>query len=65
MSLDLGRRGILVLPLHPGWVRTDMGGARAEIDVATSVSGMRQVISALNKETSGKFLMYNGEESAW
>jgi NAD(P)-dependent dehydrogenase (short-subunit alcohol dehydrogenase family) len=65
LSIDLGRRGIIAVPLHPGWVRTDMGGARADIDVKTSVSGMRRVIAGLSAAQSGKFMNYKGEEQPW
>lgn len=66
LSLDLGRRhGILAATLHPGWVRTDMGGGRAEIDPRTSVAGMRQVIASLTKERAGRFWAYDGSELPW
>jgi NAD(P)-dependent dehydrogenase (short-subunit alcohol dehydrogenase family) len=66
MALDLGRRhGIVVAVLHPGWVRTDMGGPRAEIDAATSVTGLRRVIASLTKERSGRFWAYDGSELPW
>jgi hypothetical protein len=51
--------------LHPGWVKTDMGGAGAEIDVATSVSGMRRVIAAITPADSGAFRNYAGETIPW
>ncbi len=65
MSLDLARRRIIAVPIHPGWVRTDMGGARAEVDVATSVTGMRAVIAGLTPAQSGRFLTYQGAELPW
>ena len=65
MSLDLARRRIIAVPIHPGWVRTDMGGARAEVDVATSVSGMRAVIAGLTAAQTGRFLSYQGTELPW
>ncbi len=66
LSLDLSRRhGIIAATLHPGWVRTDMGGSRADIDPATSVAGMRRVIASLTKEGAGRFWAYDGSELPW
>jgi NAD(P)-dependent dehydrogenase (short-subunit alcohol dehydrogenase family) len=66
MALDLGRRhGISAAALHPGWVRTDMGGARADIDATTSVTGMRKVIEGLGRAESGRFWAYDGSELPW
>lgn len=65
LALDGRRRGIIAALLHPGWVRTDMGGARAEIEPATSVEGMRRVIAGLTREQSGRFLAYDGSELPW
>ncbi len=66
LSLDLARRhGIIAAVLHPGWVRTDMGGPRAEIDAETSVAGMRRVIAGLTKERAGRFWAYDGSELPW
>jgi NAD(P)-dependent dehydrogenase (short-subunit alcohol dehydrogenase family) len=64
-SIDLKRHGITAIAMHPGWVRTDMGGSRATLDVATSVTGMRQVIAGLKREHSGRFLGYDGSEIPW
>jgi NAD(P)-dependent dehydrogenase (short-subunit alcohol dehydrogenase family) len=66
MAIDLGRKhGIIVGLLHPGWVRTDMGGARAELLPADSIAGMRKVIAGLTKEQSGRFWSYTGDEIPW
>jgi NAD(P)-dependent dehydrogenase (short-subunit alcohol dehydrogenase family) len=64
-SLELGPHGIVCVAFHPGWVRTEMGGAGADIDVATSVAGMRRVIAAANSSQNGKFLNFNGEQLSW
>jgi NAD(P)-dependent dehydrogenase (short-subunit alcohol dehydrogenase family) len=62
---DFGAIGALAATLHPGWVRTDMGGPGAEIDARTSVAGMRQVIASLTKERAGRFWAYDGSELPW
>lgn len=64
-SIDLGPRGVVCIAFHPGWVRTDMGGTGADIDVATSVDGMRRVLAAANESHNGKFLNYTGEQLSW
>lgn len=65
MAEDLRPRGIIVIPLHPGWVRTDMGGPKAPLDVATSVSGMKRVIDGLTIEKSGQYWVYDGSIMPW
>ena len=53
------------LALHPGWVRTDMGGAGADIDVDASVSGMRATLAAATPAQTGGFFNYDGTPLAW
>jgi NAD(P)-dependent dehydrogenase (short-subunit alcohol dehydrogenase family) len=65
MSFDLADRGIIAIAQHPGWVRTDMGGSGADIDIQTSVNGMKTVIDGLTPEDSGKFFSYDGSEMPW
>jgi NAD(P)-dependent dehydrogenase (short-subunit alcohol dehydrogenase family) len=65
MALDLGRRGIIALPMHPGWVRTDIGGPRGDLDAATSVAGLRNVIAGLTPANAGHFLQWDGRELPW
>lgn len=64
MAVDLAGRHPVIL-LHPGWVRTDMGGAAALIDAASSVNGMRSVIAGLQPWDSGRFFKYDGSELPW
>lgn len=63
-SLVLGAKAVC-LALHPGWVKTDMGGAGADIDVATSVGGMRRVVAGLKAKDSGGFFNHDGEAIPW
>ncbi len=55
----------LCAAFHPGWVRTDMGGAGADIDAAESIAGMRRTLAALTAADSGSFLNYDGTPLAW
>ncbi len=65
LSQDYQADGIYSLLLHPGWVRTRMGGENAKIDTTTSVSGMRRLIARLDREMSGGFYNYDGEKLPW
>jgi len=65
MSVALAARGIIVVSLSPGWVRTDMGGKSAPLAPETSVEGLRKVIAGLTPEKSGRFLSYDGSAIAW
>lgn len=65
LAFDLGAEGIGVLVLHPGWVKTDMGGPDATIDDETSVSGMRRIIRESSPADSGTFRNYDGEVIPW
>ncbi|MDP2126063.1 MAG: SDR family oxidoreductase [Pseudohongiella sp.] len=65
MAVDLAKEDFIVLPLHPGWVKTDMGGPNAMIDVTTSVTGLLQRIQKTTSADSGKFLNYDGKVIAW
>ncbi|CAM2887597.1 SDR family oxidoreductase [Vibrio rarus] len=62
---DLNPQGFTVLALHPGWVKTRMGGANALIDVNESVNGLVNIIEHASKEQSGGFFNYDGQEIAW
>ncbi|MCP5246138.1 MAG: SDR family oxidoreductase [Burkholderiales bacterium] len=65
LAIDLESKGIIVALLHPGWVRTDMGGANGLISTEKSVSGMRHVIKELIHTDTGKFFAYDGQIIPW
>jgi NAD(P)-dependent dehydrogenase (short-subunit alcohol dehydrogenase family) len=64
-SIDLRDQGVTAIAMHPGWVKTDMGGEDAMITTEESVTGMMRVIQALTPADSGKLLTYAGEELPW
>ena len=65
LAHDLRSRGITVLSVHPGWVRTDMGGSSADISTQTSAAGLRQLISNATIEDSGRFFSWDGSALPW
>jgi len=65
ISTELAPQGFTCVVMHPGWVRTDMGGANATLAKAESISSMLKVIEHLTIESTGKFFNYDGEELPW
>lgn len=65
LAAALAARGIIVVSLSPGWVRTDMGGEQAPLSPEKSVQGLRKVIAGLKKGDSGKFLSHDGSAIPW
>jgi len=65
LALEAKPRGVAVVALSPGWVKTDMGGAGAEITPQESVGDMRALIERLTINDSGRFLRRDGSELPW
>jgi NAD(P)-dependent dehydrogenase (short-subunit alcohol dehydrogenase family) len=65
LAPEWGRQGVIAIVMHPGWVRTDMGGASASLSVTESVTGIRQVIVRLTAADHGRFWTWNGREHSW
>jgi NAD(P)-dependent dehydrogenase (short-subunit alcohol dehydrogenase family) len=65
LATDLAAEGITVAAFHPGWVRTDMGGSNADIDVVESATGIKTVIDRLTLAQTGQFWNYDGTKIAW
>lgn len=64
-ALEFGPQGLIVLALHPGWVKTDMGGADADIDVTTSVRGLIKLINRAKPRDTGLYFDYTGKKLKW
>jgi NAD(P)-dependent dehydrogenase (short-subunit alcohol dehydrogenase family) len=64
VSLALAGRAVCVA-LHPGWVRTDLGGAGATLDVAQSVADLRRTIAVLRPADNGGFFNHDGTPIPW
>ncbi|RTZ71455.1 MAG: short-chain dehydrogenase [Gammaproteobacteria bacterium] len=65
LAHELAARGIGLLLLHPGWVRTRMGGESAPLSVQESVHGMREIVQRFDLDQSGHFYRYDGVELPW
>ncbi len=65
LSFDLHEDGIIVCPIHPGWVKTDMGGSGAQLTAQESAAGIITLVSKLKMKESGKFFTWEGEEHKW
>ncbi|MFM2044938.1 MAG: hypothetical protein RLY86_3514 [Pseudomonadota bacterium] len=65
LAVDLREHNICCIVLHPGWVKTDMGGPQAPVEIPDSAAGLRQVIAGATLEQTGRFFAYDGRELPW
>ena len=65
LALEARGRGVTAVALSPGWVKTRMGGAGAEITAQESVAAMRTLIERITIEETGQFLRRDGSELPW
>jgi NAD(P)-dependent dehydrogenase (short-subunit alcohol dehydrogenase family) len=65
MSVELGNEGFICVVLHPGWVRTGIGGNSAPLSTEESVTGLIRVIEDLDANSNGRFIDYTGKELPW
>ncbi|WP_411833599.1 SDR family oxidoreductase [Pseudoxanthomonas mexicana] len=65
LARALAERGIVVVALHPGWVRTDMGGEKAPLSARESAHSLLAVIAGLQPQDSGCFLDRQGQPLPW
>lgn len=62
---DLAAKGISVVALHPGWVRTDMGGPNGELSAEESAAALKQHLDKVTLADSGRFIDIDGSTIAW
>ena len=65
LSVDLKEFGILTMAMHPGWVKTDMGGSNALIDTETCCKNIIKTLNGLTDKDNGSFLRYNNTSVTW
>jgi NAD(P)-dependent dehydrogenase (short-subunit alcohol dehydrogenase family) len=65
LALDLRPQNIGVLILHPGWVKTEMGGEQAPTLIEESIAGMVQVIANFSMAETGCFIDFKGKQLPW
>ena len=65
LAIDWKNDNLAVLMLHPGWVKTDMGGDEAKLSISESVQQMITMINNFSIEQTGSFLNYAGEKLEW
>jgi NAD(P)-dependent dehydrogenase (short-subunit alcohol dehydrogenase family) len=65
LAVDLADRGIIVVAVNPGWVKTDLGGPQAPLTASQSVHTIMKLLPKLTMQDSGKFFLYDGTEIPW
>jgi NAD(P)-dependent dehydrogenase (short-subunit alcohol dehydrogenase family) len=65
LSYDLTRQGFCVIVLHPGFVKTEMAIGDTELDVSTSIAGMKKIIAESTPNDNGLFRTFEGEKIFW
>lgn len=64
-AIQFGVQGATCVALHPGWVRTDMGGADADLAVEDSAAGIRRTLAGLPQAAHAVYRNYDGTPIGW
>lgn len=65
LSIDLKKNGILSVSIHPGWVKTAMGGPKAPLEVNQSTAGICNFLKNINDSHNGGFYDFEGKLIPW
>jgi NAD(P)-dependent dehydrogenase (short-subunit alcohol dehydrogenase family) len=65
LATELADQDVIVVPIHPGWVKTEMAGDVADIEPSESATGVRNVIAGMTLADSGTFLKWTGDIHSW
>ena len=65
LAADLGPEGFTSIVMHPGWVKTDMGGSSAPVEVEDSAAGIKSVLDSLSPADNGTFWTFEGKQMPW
>ena len=65
LSIDLRNHGVTVVCIDPGWIKTDMGGKAAPLNLPEAIPSLVNLIGSLDLSKTGSFLQYNGRTMPW
>lgn len=65
LATEFRDRGVIIVPLHPGWVKTEMAGDLADISPEESAAGVRRTIAGMTLADTGTFLKWTGDIHPW
>lgn len=65
LATEFRDQGVTIVPLHPGWVKTEMAGDVADISSEESAAGVRRTITAMTIADTGTFLKWTGDIHPW
>jgi len=65
LHIEMKEHNTIIVQIHPGWVRTDMGGINAAISTEESAKGIINSIENLTPNQSGTFFDYKGDQIPW